>query len=208
MNSLTHLSTMSSPRKLKFHHHLPGILTFMTVLTIGCNQPAEDKHPENGENTEVLEWKAGGRDILYYMSLPAQMARVFEDSLLEFSPGLPNSPDNLDHYKTPFSMAVNMGVYGADLGYVSIMDRDKEAAETMLAIFSLSGKLGIPRELYEGLLSDLGGILRDPDKMSAQIDSVFRSLNVFSATKRKGRTDGLDVARGLDRIPLHRQLYL
>lgn len=161
------------------------------ILMLGCSRPAGNQHAAEDGNAGGYAWTAGGRDILYYMALPAQMAGIFEDSLLEFRPALPNAPGRSDQYTTQVGMAANMGIYGADLGYVSIMERDQEAAETMLAIYSLSGRLGIPRALYAGLLSDLGNIIRDPDEMSVQIDSVFRVLNVY--LKQSGR-EGLTAA--------------
>lgn len=153
----------------------------MLLLTLisGCRENDGKGDTAMGDDPGLYSWTAGERDILYHMSLPAQMARIFEDKDLAFQPELPNPVNSMDSYDTPASMAANLGVYGADLGYLRAMGQDSATTSYMMTIYALSGKLNIPREIYSYLLINLDHYFNDPDEMAVQIDTIFSSVSVF-----------------------------
>ena len=181
----------------------------MVILIAGCRQDAGRKGPGDQDDPRIYSWTAGERDILYHMSLPAQMTRIFETNQLEFQPGLPNPLDSVSNYDTPFRMAVNLGVYGADLGYVRVMEQEAGTSSYMMVIYSLSGKLNIPREIYSYLLMNLDEYMNDPDEMAVQIDTIFKSVSLFL---RENQQDHLTAAMMLggwtESLYIASQLYI
>jgi hypothetical protein len=165
--------------------HVPSVLmwAFFSVLLftfIACSRENNgNRGPDEGDDPGLYSWTAGERDILYHMSLPAQMTRIFEDHDLAFQPELPNPVDSMAGYDTPVSMAANLGIYGADLGYLRAMGQDSATASYMMTIYALSGKLNIPREIYSYLLVNLDDYFNDPDEMAVQIDTIFTSVSRF-----------------------------
>jgi len=159
------------------------IRVLFTVLLLslitGCRQNASDSDPDGKADSEIYNWTTGERNILYHMSLPAQMTKIFENSELVFQPKLPNPLDSALNYDSPFEMAVNLGVYGADLGYVRVMGQEESTTSYMMVIYGLSGKLNIPREIYSYLLMNLDQYISDPDEMAIQIDTIFKSVSLF-----------------------------
>ena len=145
----------------------------------GCRQNTADVDSTSKDDSGMYSWTTGERDILYHMSLPAQMTKIFENNELVFQPELPNPADSMMNYNTPFSIAVNLGVYGADLGYVRVMGQESSTTTYMMVIYTLSGKLNIPREIYSYLLTNLDEYFKDPDRMAVQIDTIFTSVSLF-----------------------------
>ncbi len=198
--------------KIQFFPHLL-IRIFFAVLVVnlftGCRQKAVEGDPAGKEDPGMYSWTTGERDILYHMSLPAQMTKIFENNELVFQPELPNPPDSVMNYDTPFSMAVNLGVYGADLGYVRVMGQESSTTSYMMVIYTLSGKLNIPREIYSYLLLNLDEYINDPDEMAVQIDSIFNSVNLFLKDNRQEHlTAAIMLGGWTESLYIASQLYL
>ena len=64
-------------------------------------------------------------------------------SMKEYKEGVTNSTKNIENYATSEQKALAFGVYGADMNYNSIYERNQEMAHGLIAIKKLSGDLGL-----------------------------------------------------------------
>lgn len=127
---------------------------------------------------------AESKEIFYRMSLPVEMARMFEQVGANYFPEILNSTDQLSRYDTTLKIALNLGVFGVDLSYVKIFDQQAEAVKYFTAIQSLSDDLGIPRKVYSDVLLNL-------EKYVSNKDSLARvSAKIYSLTDQYLRKKG------------------
>ena len=74
----------------------------------------------------------------------------------EFNSSLANSPGSASKYSSSFDKSVNMGIYGADLNYLTSYEQIEGARSTVEAISKLATSLGIEKafdkETFEAIL--------------------------------------------------------
>jgi len=188
-------------------------LIFLCGVTIIFLSECQVINTENNEgeksNDLTYSWTARERDILYHMSLPAQMTRIFEKSTFAFQQDLPNDPDSLVNYSTPVQIAANLGVYGADLGYIRVMKQEKKTTNYLLAVYTLAGKLNIPREIYSDLIIHLDSYLTEPDRLAVQIDSIYTSVARFLKDSQHEQLTAMILLGGwIESLYLASQIYM
>lgn len=166
---------------------LVSIFLFFTLLISSCNSDRSVK--ENIDyTTEMLgildSIPAEPKEIFYQMSLPVEMARMFEQVGANYFPEILNSTDQLSRYDTTLKIALNLGVFGVDLSYVKIFDQQADVIKYFTAIQSLSDDLGIPRNIYSDVLLNL-------EKYVSNKDSLARvAVKIYSLTDQYLREKG------------------
>jgi len=68
----------------------------------------------------------------------------------EYNKSLVNSAGNASKYSNSFDQSVNMGIYGADLNYLTVFEQTEDARKTVDAISKLSSSLGIESAFDKG----------------------------------------------------------
>jgi hypothetical protein len=124
------------------------------------------------------------KEIFYQMSLPVEMARLFEQVGANYYPAILNSPENVSRYDTTLKLALNLGVYGVDLSYVKIFDQQVEAMRYFEAIRSLSDNLGIPPGLYSDVLLNLEKYVSNKDSLARISTRIYQRADYY--LKEKG----------------------
>ncbi len=160
---------------------LSGIL-LLTILTISCKS-GRNVNEEAEIDTEMLEIldsiSAEPKEIFYQMSLPVEMARLFEQVGANYFPEILNSADQLSRYDTPLKVAMNLGVFGVDLSYVKIYDRQQDAVNYFTAIHRLSADLGLPAEVYSEVLNNLDKFVSDKDSLARVATKIYKSADNY-----------------------------
>jgi hypothetical protein len=199
--------------------YIPGVrqkckllifLCTMIILLYNSCRVTDDKNPERENINDITySWIAKEKDILYHMSLPAQMTTIFENSEFPYQQDMPNNPDSLINYFTPEKIAANLGVYGADLGYIRVMKQEEETTNYLLAVYALAGKLNIPREIYSDLIINLDNYLAKPDEMAVQIDSIYTSVALFLRNSQREQLTAMILLGGwIESLYLASQIYM
>lgn len=95
----------------------------------------------------------------------------------EYNSSLVNASGNASKYSSSFDRSVNMGIYGADLNYLTVFEQNEAASSTVEAISKLSSSLGIEsafdKESFEKIVST-GDSLNLTEK-SNLISKAFRN---------------------------------
>jgi hypothetical protein len=163
------------------------VVLIFTLLLSSCKSDKRVK--ENVDFTSEMlgildSIPAEPKEIFYQMSLPVEMARMFEQVGANYFPEILNSTDQLIRYDTTLKLAMNLGVFGVDLSYVKIFDRQAEAVNYFAAIQSLSDDLGIPRNLYSDVLINLEKYVSNKDSLARISAKIYSLTDQF--LKEKG----------------------
>jgi hypothetical protein len=158
-----------------------GILIF-TYLITSCKSDKtvkEDIFPESGMLEMLDSIPVEPKEICYQMSLPVEMARLFEQVGANYFPEILNSTDQLSRYETPLQVAMNLGVFGVDLSYVKIYERQQDAVNYLTAIQRLSDELGIPQALYTEVLTNLEKYVSNKDSLARIAKKIYFSTDNY-----------------------------
>ena len=185
---------------------LCGIIIYFIT---GCRKTTDKDTEAETDNDLTYSWTAKEKDILYHMSLPAQMTRIFEKSEFPYQEDLPNDPDSMRKYDDPLKIAANLGIYGADLGYIRFMKQSEETSNYLIAVYALAGKLKIPREIYSDLIKNLDTYLAQPDELAIQIDTIYTAVAEFLKNSKNEHLTALILFGGwIESLYIASQIYM
>jgi len=124
------------------------LIGFIVALTFSCNNdqnPAEITGdfdiPDSllQETDSVPEISSQSMDdLVQNISSPIEIASLIKETGSKFSPELLASTNNLDKYNTSFKRSLNLGVLGADLGYLNLYSQNRFIVDYLTAIKSLA----------------------------------------------------------------------
>lgn len=148
----------------------------------GCKQ---DKKAglETEEQVDLAEFKettfSESRSISYQMTLPVEMAGLFDHVGANFFPEFLNPADQFGKYSKPVKIALNLGVYGVDLSYVKMFSQHQRSVAYLNAIHRLAGELNIPKEIYGDVLENIEFFVTNRDSLSQVAMELYVATDEF-----------------------------
>jgi hypothetical protein len=162
----------------------PALLTGIaaSLIICGCSQPRQQVNDlrESIDLSDFKETSDGqNRSIYYTMTLPLEMARLFDHVGANFYPDILNPPDQFGRYTKPVKVALNLGVYGVDLGYVKMFNQHQRSVSYLASINRLAGELGIPKEIYGDVVDKLDLLMGNPDSLSQVATRLYMATDEY-----------------------------
>jgi len=160
---------------------------FLAVLT-ACGsgkQPGGDEGAILDQDTTNQQTegpaidKAVIGDILQRIPAPLEIAVLLKESGKKYNSGYLNSPDNLPKYNSNFQKALNLGIYGADLGYTNIYEQNQDGVKYMGAIKDLADGLSIGQFFDIETVGRLATNSKNLDSLLLITTQNFNSINQY-----------------------------
>lgn len=152
-----------------------GLSLFITACGDGTDTPdPEDQKTANegkdkqGGNSSLL--KIG--DKLFNLPSPLETAFLIEEVGGHFTEGLLNPDVDPTKYTTKNAQAMNLGVYGADLGYSLIYNQSQSAFNLLATCKKLGGEIGISPSLYTSLMKRFQNNMDNRDSLLIMISQL------------------------------------
>jgi hypothetical protein len=118
-------------------------------------------------------------DLIQNISSPIEMASLIKDAGSKFSPELLASTKNVDNYATSFKRAINLGVFGADLGYLNLYEQTRFTIDYLSAIKTLSNGIHVGQFFDFKLLKDLATAGNDIDSLMFVATQSFNNIDKY-----------------------------
>src|SRR4051794_1185537 len=77
-------------------------------------------------------------EIIKSIPSPLEISMMIKESGSDYDNRILNSDENYSKYNSNFKKALNLGIYGADLGYINIYDKSTDALSYLTSIKSLA----------------------------------------------------------------------
>lgn len=187
------------------------VLSAITMLVISflfsC-LPDEDKQEENlfNENedaeggnivdTTTKEALTKARYVLYSLPSPLEIAKLIKESGCTYNPEILNPTGNVDTYVTNKSMALNLGIYGADLSYVSLFDQTQASIDYMTASRKLADGLGILDAINDSTIQALRQNINNRDAIVNIISQTFMNSDSYLKENQRDEVAAMIVVGG------------
>ncbi|MFW5879445.1 MAG: hypothetical protein ACOCUV_01340 [bacterium] len=136
---------------------------------------------------DIVEKDTATKAIFYYMSLPVEMAKMFEKAGAVYDPAILNPVENVKEYESSSKIALNLGVYGVDLNYSRLFQQNQLSLQYMANIHELSTKLGLPQEYFMGISKKFEDNLDNKDSLYLVAKEIF--INIDNHLKKSDRGD-------------------
>ncbi|MCG8579077.1 MAG: hypothetical protein MI866_04135 [Bacteroidales bacterium] len=117
--------------------------------------------------------------IFYSLPSPLETAMLIKRAGATYNEDLLNPLSNIDKYSTNRQMALNLGIYSADLSYTSLFDQTQSSIKYMANAKRLADALGIMDAIDEETLRKLEENIDNRDVMLDIISETFMSSNAY-----------------------------
>lgn len=164
----------------------------LILLSAFCCKPDRSsynksvKFEEDTSRYAQLESKI--KEVYYRFPSPDEMFVIIDSIGLQFDNTLLLPTENAGKYLDSKSQALNLGVYIADLAYITLFERYKESVDYLQVIHQLSEKIRIASAFDENLVDRIEKNIRNIDSLRAISDDALTSLINYLVRNDKENT--------------------
>jgi hypothetical protein len=186
--------------KYNFKHFITGTLV-AAIFLVSCDPEETDP---SGADTPVKidpDLINGSKNFdlngqMFSIPSPVQTAMLIKDSKAEFDETFLNPKDRADSYSTMFQKAMNLGVYGADLGYATIYENTPTSFEYLTSVRKLAQEVGVENAFNENLIERFSANSNNQDSMLVFISEAYQAADNYLKENDKTYQAGLVLAGG------------
>jgi methyl-accepting chemotaxis protein len=119
-------------------------------------------------------------DIDFHLPSPLQIAYIFKNSGLEYTPGLTNDQGKVENYVSKYHQLLNFGIYSADLAYCVENGKSQDAKNYLTAVKALAEKIGM-NSVFEnqGLLERFDNNISNKDSVEQILIDVHEKTEMY-----------------------------
>jgi hypothetical protein len=171
----------------------------MAIFAAACSN---DQSAENQIETPIEESDPNSSQLMeidgkvFSIPSPIQTALLIKKTGANYNKDVLNEPSKVTKYSTNFKKAINLGVYGADLGYVTMYDQTQDAISYLTAVKSIADDLGVSSafdlELVERFEKNIG----KQDSILVLVSDAYKASNRFLKENQQNDMGSLILAGG------------
>jgi len=172
------------------------LLSVSALFTAGCGGD-EAKDPDAlppVDSTQTTILNVNGE--IFSIPSPIQTAFLIKGSGAAYSKEILNPSNKASDYSTNFSKALNLGIYGADLGYVTIYDQNQDAIGYLNSAKKLADELGVSGAFDASTIERFAKNLGNKDSMLVLVGVAYRSSDSYLKNNDRSDVSGLVLAGG------------
>lgn len=126
-----------------------------------------------------------GEKVTFSVPSPVQTSMLIKQTGATYNENLLNSPKSVSKYSSNFQKALNLGVYGADLGYVIMYDQSQEALLYLNSIKKLADDLGMSGIFKTESLKRLQDNIEFKDSLLRMNADLYKECNGYLKTNQQ-----------------------
>jgi len=117
--------------------------------------------------------------VLQNIPSPLETSTLLKESGTKYDNALLNSPDNLSIYNSNYKKALNLGIYGTDMGYTNIYEQNQDGIKYLAAIKTLADGLNIGQFFDLETIGRLATNSKNLDSLLLITTQNFNSINGY-----------------------------
>jgi hypothetical protein len=134
--------------------------------------------------------------ILESIPQPLEISMLLKESGKKYNAGILNSPDYTSKYNSNYKRALNLGIYGTDLGYTNIYEQNQDGVKYMAAIKEMADGLNIGRFFDIETIGRLATNSKNLDSLLLITTQNFNDINHFLQTQNRSNLSVLLLTGG------------
>lgn len=192
---------------------------FIILLSASCNNSNKSNNHTNNEDLnnnyeELQEFNPNDPTLvkfngkMFSIPSPIQIALLSEDLNISFDISLLNPTSNYTQYTTSFKQSLNLGIYGADIGYLNIYDQLPEAAQYFAVIKTISKDLGVMNSFNQETIERIEANNNNKDSLVYILSNIYRDIDAYLLDNDRDIVGVLIIAGGwIESVYIMTQLY-
>lgn len=183
--------------KLNLRNYLVAIAA-ISLLSSSCGPEGDsngiDSTKNGGDSITVTGLKVKGQSFL--MPSPMIVADMIKKSGALYDKNMLNPASSLGNYSDGMKRSLNLGVYGADLGYITMYDNSGDAMEYYKAVVKLGEQLKITGSFDANLMKRFNDNVGKKDSILSLVGEAYRRSDNFLRESDQDNTATLILAGG------------
>jgi hypothetical protein len=110
---------------------------------------------------------------------PIETALLLKRAGAKFNDEYLNPIDNITKYTSTKKMALNLGVYSADLSFVSMFDQSQYSVKYLSAVKKMADELGVLNAVDQSIFDRMDKNMDNPDSLMEIISETFMNSDAF-----------------------------
>src|SRR6056297_2080085 len=167
-------------------------------ILFSCNtnkdKNQEISHPVRKIDTTTVLIKFN--NTLFTLPSPYQATYSIKESNINFNKSLLNPADRVSSYSTNFKKALNIGVYGTDLGYLNIYDQVPDVISYFTVVKKLSQELGIHNALQTTIIQRIENNIDNQDSLLYFLTNTYKQFDAYLKQNNRKDIGALVIAGG------------
>src|SRR5690606_11811210 len=178
-----------------------GLISLLFLWACGSSDKKTDEQDfmqaldSAASDTPTISEEAIG-DILQRIPSPLEISVLLKESGRKYHAGILNNPNNLSKYNTNYKRALNLGVYGTDLGYTNIYEQNQDGLKYISSIKSLADGLNIGQFFDVETIGRLAANSRNLDSLLLITTQNFNSINAYLQSQNRANLSVLLLTGG------------
>jgi hypothetical protein len=173
-------------------------LGLASLLIYSCDpKPTEgdagDDLPDT-DTVKALALNVGGQ--LFSIPSPIQTALLIQKSGVAYDKTILNAGNKNGQYASDYSRSLNLGIYGADLGYVSMYNQTQDALSYLGALKNLADKLGVSSAFDQSTMKRINDNISNKDSMLVLVGIAYRASDSYLKTNKRTEISSLILTGG------------
>jgi len=175
-------------------------LSGSTIAYFGCqseNKNVDNEIEQDMENDDEFANELNKtKQVFYSLPSPIETALLLKRAGAKFNEDYLNSVDNISKYTTQKSMALNLGVYSADLSFVSMFDQSQLSVKYLSATKKLADELGVLNAVDQSIFERMDSNIDNTDSLMEIISETFMNSDSFLKENDRTETAGILLVGG------------
>lgn len=175
-----------------------SLLCLIFVSTTACGDAKnEDKNKIDEEILDPnssLNTNFDGK--IFSIPSPVQTAILLKETKLPFNQDLLNPMENASNYSTEFKRALNLGIYGTDLGYASLYKQKNISLKYLSVVEKLTNELGLEGAFDKNFMSRFESNSENEDSLMVIVADAFRKADNHLKNSNRKSTSSLILTGG------------
>jgi hypothetical protein len=178
----------------------PIYFFFIVLLAAGlasCGSSSKDEKDKNSDefNEANDNLKKQIEDVVYNIPSPSEIPYLLQATGAEFNESLVNPRTKVDQYVTRTDKeALNLGVYAADIGYLSSYDKTQEAIDYLTACKTLADNLGLIGTFDAEVIQKFEENISNKDSLTHLLDKTIKRTESYLNDDNRNKLSSLVIA--------------
>ncbi len=152
------------------------LILFIINTLISCTSDNDAKLDDTNKK-QPISFKI--KNKLSSIPSPFQIAILIKNTQIAYKKELLNASQNTQNYLTSLKKALNIGVYGVDLGYMCMYGKDPDKDLYFRAISTLTDEIGLSHQFDDSFLKRIDKNRDDSDSVMYLLSKIYEKSDVY-----------------------------
>jgi len=157
-----------------------------------CGSPSSNKDQNSAELEKADSLGSHIEELVYIIPPPSEIPYLLQTTGAEFNESLINPRNKADQYASRTDKAaVNLGVYAADIGYLSSYDKTQEAIDYLQSAKTLADGLGVIGSFDVEVLKQFEANISNKDSLTRLLDRTIKRTQNFLMDNNRNKLSAM-----------------